>query len=602
MMVSKYIARQMMCALLLLLSGALFSTFSDNDRSFAVSAQVAVVNAASYTPDNTLTPDSIAAAFGNFQTQNGQVFTATSTPLPTSLGGVSVTVNGLAAQLFFVSGAQINLLVPASVTAGIATIVVTNADTSTRTGTFTVTSSAAGVFSATSDGKGTAAALTTFDGVNFSPVTNPDGSAADVDAGTKARPNFLVLFTTGIRHTPAANPNDGNGVAEAVTVTIQGVPSAVAYAGAQGGFVGLDQINVTIPPTLSGFGTVIVQVTAGGRTSNLVTIKLGGQQAIITTSNITNGQTINGSLTIDDQVQQDTNGGNGSFFFDAFRFTATANQSVVIDLRSSQFDATILLYRVNAGGTLSFVAADDQFGALGIPRFCCQVNHDEAADDQFGALGKANGEVNNNSLLLSVLTQASDYIVFATTSDVNPNGIGNYTLTFKTGLIPAISYGSNQTSLAISNTDIQNSVGTYLDAFWFQGTQNDVVQIAMNTNDFFSFLVLIKADGDIASFDDSLDHGTGNRNSVISPSSGTPPLTSLPTTGPYIIVATPFDRNTTGAYSLALTKLSGAPAETAATAETANQEFQGRENIRNNFGRGAHFTRFAARRVVSQQP
>lgn len=580
MIISKHIARQMMCALLLLLSGALFSTFSDNDRSFAVSAQVAVVNAASFTPDNTLTPDSIAAAFGNFQTQNGQVFTATSTPLPTSLGGVSVTVNGLAAQLFFVSGTQINLLVPASVTAGIATIVVTNADTSTRTGTFTVTPSATGVFSATSDGQGTAAALTTFDGVNFSPVTNPDGSAANVDAGTKARPNFLVLFTTGIRHTPAASPNDGNGVAEAVTVTIQGVPSAVAYAGAQGGFVGLDQINVTIPPTLSGFGTVIVQVTAGGRTSNPVTINLGGQQAIITTSNITNGQTINGSLTIDDQVQQDTNGGSGSFFFDAFRFTATASQSVVIDLRSSQFDATILLYRVNAGGTLSFVAADDQFGAL----------------------GKANGEVNNNSLLLSVLTQASDYIVFATTSDVNPNGIGNYTLTFKTGLIPAISYGSNQTSLSISNTDIQNSVGTYLDAFWFQGTQNDVVQIAMNTNDFFSFLVLIKADGDIASFDDSLNHGTDNRNSVISPSSGTPPLTSLPTTGPYIIVATPFDRNTTGAYSLALTKLSGAPAETAATAETASQEFQGRENIRHNFGRGAHFTRFAARRVVSRQP
>jgi uncharacterized protein (TIGR03437 family) len=39
-------------------------------------------------------------------------------PLPTSLAGLSVTINGLAAPLFFASANQINLQVPSGVTAG----------------------------------------------------------------------------------------------------------------------------------------------------------------------------------------------------------------------------------------------------------------------------------------------------------------------------------------------------------------------------------------------------------------------------------------------------------------------------------------------------
>ena len=55
------------------------------------------------------------------------------------------------------------------------------------------------------------AALTTTDGVTYQPVTNADGSERELNVGTRERPNFLVLFATGIRNAVAANPNDANG-------------------------------------------------------------------------------------------------------------------------------------------------------------------------------------------------------------------------------------------------------------------------------------------------------------------------------------------------------------------------------------------------------
>ncbi|MFN7948623.1 MAG: hypothetical protein U0Z53_24935 [Blastocatellia bacterium] len=529
-------------------------------------SQVTVVNAASYASDLKVTPGSIAVAFGAFKTQNDQNYSATSTPLPVTLGGVSVNVGGAAAALFFVGKTQINFLVPATAAAGNATITVTSSDGSTQSGTFTITQAAPGIFSALSDGKGTAAALTTFDGVAYQLTANADGSPRDVDAGIRTRPNYLVLYATGIRTTPAANPNDGNGVAESVRVTIQGVPCEVPYAGPQGGFAGLDQVNVTIPPGLVGFGSVIVQLTANGVAANPVTIKIGGVIPIVSTQAIAAGQTINGSLTITDQIQKGPAGSTGSYFFDAFRFTAAANTSVLLDMRSSQVDATILLYKVESGGALTYVAADDQFGGLGNGR----------------------GE-NNNALLLTVLTQASDYLIFATTADVNPNGVGDYTLTFRTGVITPISYAANPISAGINTTDIQTSAGDYLDAYWFQGAQGDNVRITMTSTatGFDSALFLNKRSGDRLQYD---DNSAGGFNAQITQ--------TLPEAGVYIIIATPFEPNRAGAYSLTVAKLNGAPAELANGGNETMQTLPARTGAENNFGRGSNFARFALRRIV----
>jgi uncharacterized protein (TIGR03437 family) len=46
----------------------------------------------------------------------------------------------------------------------------------------------------------------------------------------------------------------------------------VLYSAAQGGFAGLDQVNVALPGTLQGAGTVSVIVSADGQSSNAVTL------------------------------------------------------------------------------------------------------------------------------------------------------------------------------------------------------------------------------------------------------------------------------------------------------------------------------------------
>src|SRR5262245_8800044 len=76
--------------------------------------RVAVVSAASY--EKAVAPDSIATAFGAQLAAQMQL--AASQPLPTSLGGTVVKVNGQSCGLFFVSPSQINFLVPAQTAPG----------------------------------------------------------------------------------------------------------------------------------------------------------------------------------------------------------------------------------------------------------------------------------------------------------------------------------------------------------------------------------------------------------------------------------------------------------------------------------------------------
>ncbi len=241
----------------------------------------ATTNAASFVQDF-FAPGSLIALFGRFQTMNGQLAVATSTPLPTTLGGLGVKVNGMDASLLVASNGQINLVLPQGLNDGMATVVVTNSDMTVRTGTINIQRAAAGIFTFFANGAGTPAAVTTTDGINFIAAFNPDGSPRPISAGTAAAPNVLVLFTTGLRNVPAANPGDTNGVAEAVTVSFTTAGGAstnglVQFAGPAPGLVGVDQINVTIPPALAGAGMVNIRVTTpavNNYTSNTVSIRV----------------------------------------------------------------------------------------------------------------------------------------------------------------------------------------------------------------------------------------------------------------------------------------------------------------------------------------
>src|SRR6185437_9216216 len=233
------------------------------DEGEAISSAAPVAEAA---------PGSLASIYGTSlspaQAQAGVQ------PLPTNLGGATVTVTDSAgvtraAPLLFASASQINLQVPGATAPGLATVQVTGAVA--QQFQLDVQPVAPTLFSLGVNGGGVAAATAVR--VNAanpnlqSPVSvftcgasgcSPTPISLGVDT-----PVYVSLYGTGIR---------GRSSLSAVAVVINGIALPAAYADAAPGFAGLDQINVAIPLSLRGTGTVNVTVTVDGWTSNVVTL------------------------------------------------------------------------------------------------------------------------------------------------------------------------------------------------------------------------------------------------------------------------------------------------------------------------------------------
>jgi uncharacterized protein (TIGR03437 family) len=213
----------------------------------------------------TMAQDSIIAAFGGGLAST----TAQTGALGTMLGGVTVTVQDSAgtsrlADLFYVSPTQINYAMPAGTATGQAAITIANGPATVTVnqqigtvlpGIFAVDGIAAANVQTYQNGQLTAAAL------SFQVASNGAVTPLPIDVSTGQV--FVLLYGTGIRHASSVTVNLGSQT---------GLP--VAYAGAQGVFVGEDQINVLLPQTLQGAGTINVTLTADGQTSNIVQLQI----------------------------------------------------------------------------------------------------------------------------------------------------------------------------------------------------------------------------------------------------------------------------------------------------------------------------------------
>ncbi len=233
----------------------------------AATAPVVSVNAASFL--GPVAPGTIAAAFGTDLATRLEA--AQSLPLPTQLAGTTVRLIDAgnvahSAPLFFVSPGQINYLIPEQAAMGAAQVIVTNANGVVSQGQAQVANSSPAMFTAAYNGRGLPIAVTTFDGVNFEGVVNADGSARSVSCGSAERPNYLTLFGTGLRRAPN------------LRIRVGFMDVTPMFAGAQGSFAGLDQVNVMIPPNLPG-GMADISISADGLTSNTVQLLMQGTTA-----------------------------------------------------------------------------------------------------------------------------------------------------------------------------------------------------------------------------------------------------------------------------------------------------------------------------------
>lgn len=221
-------------------------------------------------------PDSIVAGFG--QKLATGTAGAVGTPLLTELLGTTVVVEDSfgvkrLASLFFVSPGQINYLMPAGTVSGIATVTVTSGDGSISSDPVFIQEVAYGVFSADAKGSGPAAAyVVRVKGgqQTIVPTVRYDEQQqkwvnVPIDLSKPDEEVVLVLFATGLRFRNSTIP-----VKVAAGIELLNAQ----YAGPQGQFVGLDQINVTLPRTLAGIGEVSLGFFVNQSHANSVTVWL----------------------------------------------------------------------------------------------------------------------------------------------------------------------------------------------------------------------------------------------------------------------------------------------------------------------------------------
>ena len=237
---------------------------------------VTSVSAASFSLTG-LSSEAITSSFGvRLATATQAANTAT---LPTSLAGTTVRVKDGAgaerfAPLFFVSPTQVNYQIPVGTAAGAATVTITSGDGTVSSGVALIKAVAPSLFTANGNGQGVAASVALrikADGSrSYEPVAQFDAAqnkyvARPLDLGPEGEQVFLILFGTGIRQRSSLS---------SAIATIGGVYAEVSYAGAQGDFTGLDQVNVRVPRSLAGRGEIDVLLTVEAQMGNAARINI----------------------------------------------------------------------------------------------------------------------------------------------------------------------------------------------------------------------------------------------------------------------------------------------------------------------------------------
>jgi uncharacterized protein (TIGR03437 family) len=215
-----------------------------------------VVNAASYAAE--VSPGALASVFGTNFTGTNLDAIASSLPLPSSLGGVSVQVNGVAAAVLYESSKQINFQVPWE----------------TKTGTATVVVSTNGVKGNSVNVKVEAAAPALFEQGSHAIAQNYPGYTLNSSSNPAAAGGIIIAYLTGagaVSPQPADGAPAGSSpvsmVTPTVTATIGGQTATVSSAALAPDFVGLWQVNIEVPMGVTQ-GDLPLVVSVDGQSSN----------------------------------------------------------------------------------------------------------------------------------------------------------------------------------------------------------------------------------------------------------------------------------------------------------------------------------------------
>ncbi|MDT7541708.1 MAG: hypothetical protein QOE33_1612 [Acidobacteriota bacterium] len=271
-------------------------------------------------------------------------------------------------------------------------------------------------------------------------------------------------------------------------------------------------------------GGVKVAAAPGGEVQPLV---LGC--ANTTTSISFSATPIPGTLASGDCV----NPIDGSFY-DAYSFTGTAGQQIVIDMTSTAFDTYLYLLVPGETSITSSTVQDDD-----------------------GGTGGVGGQNTNSRILNFTLPTSGTYTILA--NSFASGATGAYTLTLNAGSVcsstpvilnPVPGTPLNKTG-SLGSPDCTLDDGSFYDVYTFDGTAGQQVAIQM-TASFDTYLFLVGPDGDEIARDDNGTGGSNARIPAIVANLGASPSARLPQTGTYRIIANAATANGNGSYTLVL--------------------------------------------------
>lgn len=213
-----------------------------------------------------VSPGSIISVLGSQLAQS--TTKASTSPLPTNLGGSSILLAGQRAPLFLTSTGQINAVVPYGIAVN-----TTQQVAVVRGGALSVPEpvnmAAAGPGIFTTNGLGTG---------QGNIIGNDTGKIADATHPVKVG-EAIIIYCTGLGEVSppveAGHPAPQSPMSHTLiqpTVTVGGKQAKVMFSGLAPLMVGMNQVNVVVPEGVAAGGEVPVVITSAGQPSNTVTI------------------------------------------------------------------------------------------------------------------------------------------------------------------------------------------------------------------------------------------------------------------------------------------------------------------------------------------
>jgi uncharacterized protein (TIGR03437 family) len=218
---------------------------------------MAVVNAASLQP-GPVARGSLVSIFGRNLAQG--TVASTSGALPIHVGGVTVSINGIRAQLQLISPDQINAQVPFEIREGTAIAELRLPAMSPAAIQFAVASVAPGIFAI---------------GPNQAAARNADGTLNSQDNPAAPGSQITVYLTgQGVVMPPVATGAPPSRLTHRVTATIGSERAEVVFTGLYADSVGEFEVRLRVP--MIGAGSYPLVISVGGVPSNIRQVSISG--------------------------------------------------------------------------------------------------------------------------------------------------------------------------------------------------------------------------------------------------------------------------------------------------------------------------------------